>query len=223
MRMRYATGLLTAAICAVLGASTIALAQDADDYVTGKPIGAPTAEEKAEKQARKACKIEICDIVATREQQGPDVACDIAWTWREAEIIDALGGHVDWPWGKLVCQTALRLERAPLAKAMSEQRYNIAMQTQTVRCSLHHKDGKPYVVEISLAPRVTFKNGKATDASVNWGEVTAPSAIYPLLYAATSLDNSTNALGPEVVRQVNKFTREDCADVEDELPGRRVN
>jgi len=221
--MRYATGLLASALALALGEIPVALAQDADDYVTGKPIGAPTAEEKAEKRAREACKIEICDILATKERQGPDVACEIGWTWREAEIIDALGGNVDWPWGKLICQTALRLERAPLAKAMSEPRYDLNMQTQTIRCALHHKDGSPYVVDISLAPRVTFKNGKATEASVNWGEVTAPSAIYALLYAGTSLDNSTNMLGPEVVRQVNKFTREDCADVEAELPGRRVN
>ena len=30
--------------------------------------------------------------------------------------------------------------------------------------------------------------------------------IYPLLYAGSSLDNSANVLGPEVVRMVNEFT-----------------
>lgn len=222
--MQYAVSLLAAALCLNFGAlHSSAAAEGADDRVTGTPVGAPTPEEKAQKQARRACKIETCDILATKEQQGPNVACDIGWTWREAEIVDALGGHIDWPWGKLVCQSNVRLERAPLAKAMSEPRYTIATEPHTVRCSLHHKDGEPYVVELSFAPKVTFKNGKATEAAVNWGELTAPSAIYPLLYAATSLDNSTNVLGPEVARSVNKFTGKECAKVEDELPGRRVN
>jgi hypothetical protein len=43
-----------------------------------------TAEERAEKQARKACKVKICNILATKDPQGDDVACDIVKTWREA-------------------------------------------------------------------------------------------------------------------------------------------
>ena len=42
-----------------------------------------TDEERAEKQARKACKIKICDILATKDPQGDDVSCDIVKTWRE--------------------------------------------------------------------------------------------------------------------------------------------
>jgi len=199
----------------------------AEESITGTPLGGKTPEERAEEQAeeaaRKACKIEICDIIETREARGPGIACDIAWTWREGEIVDALGGRLDWPWGKLVCQSEIRLGRAALAEAMSKPRYTAVTETQTVRCTLHHRDGEPYVVELALAPEVKFKNGKATDATVNWGQVTAPAAIYALLYAGTSLDNSTNILGSEVVRQVNKFVREDCDDVSGELPGRRVN
>ena len=196
------------------------LAEDLGPQVTSKRK--PTPEQLAQKQAREACKIEICDILETREPQGPDVACDIGWTWRGDEIVDALGGRIDWTWGKAACQAELRLERASLAKAMSAPRATIKADMHKVRCAVR-EDGKPYVIDVELTPRVTFKNGKATDAKVNWGEVSAPAAIYPLLYAATGLDNSTNVLGQEVVRQVNKFIGQDCAEVEDELPGRRVN
>lgn len=181
-----------------------------------------TPEEQADKAAREACKIEICDIVETREAQGPNVACDIGWTWRSEEIVNVLGGRLDWAWGKAACQTEVTVERAPLANAMREPRATVKGDLHTVRCTVE-QDGKPYVIEVELSPSVTFKNGKATDAKVNWGDVSAPAAIYPLLYAATGLDNSTNVLGPEVVRQVNKFVRKDCAAVANELPGRRVN
>jgi len=181
-----------------------------------------TAEERAEKAAREACKLEICDIIETREVQGADITCDIGWTWGAEEIVNTLGGRFDWTWGKAACQTQVNVKRAPLAEAMSSLRASIKGEMHKVRCAIR-QDGKPYVIEVELSPRITFKNGKATDAKVNWGDVSAPAAIYPLLYAATGLDNSTNVLGPEVVRQVNKFVRKDCAAVADELPGRRVN
>ena len=33
---------------------------------------------------------------------------------------------------------------------------------------------------------------------------------YALIYAGTGFDNSTNVLGPEVVRMVNEFTGKKC-------------
>jgi hypothetical protein len=210
-----------AAFLLLFGVGSQALAaEDLGPQVTSKRVLTPKA--KAEKEARKACQIEICDILSTKEPEGPDVACDIGWTWRPDEITDAVGDHFDWPWGRVVCQSKIRLQRAPLAKAMSEPGYELAMETQTVRCSLHENDGKPVVIELALAPKVMFKGAEATKGQVNWGDVSAPAAIYPLLYLATNLDNSANFLGSEVVHQINKFIRKDCDAVKDELPGRRV-
>ena len=42
-----------------------------------------------------------------------------------------------------------------------------------------------------MAPKVKFENGKATEATINWGEASAPMFIYPLIYAGTGLDNSS--------------------------------
>jgi hypothetical protein len=64
-----------------------------------------TPEERAEKQARKACKIKICNILAANEPQGDNVSCDIVKTWRESDITKMLGGRFDWPWGRAVCQS----------------------------------------------------------------------------------------------------------------------
>ncbi len=106
-----------------------------------------TPEEKPEKEARKACKAKICDIIATRD----------------------------------------------------------------------------YVVEVTMSPKVKFKDGKATEATVNWGPASAPILIYPLIYAGTGLDNSTNVLGPEVVRLVNGFATKKCAELKAELPAGKPN
>ena len=182
-----------------------------------------TPEELAEKEARKECKKQICDIIATRDPEGEDVACDIIKTWREEDIVKMLGGRINWPWGKAVCQSKLEVERRPLARAMSDPSYEMVMPPQKVRCTLSQKaEGDPYVVEIALAPRAKFENGKAVEAQVSWGEASAPMFIYPLIYAGTALDNSTNVLGPEVVRMINEFTTKKCAEVKAEAPGPNV-
>jgi hypothetical protein len=182
---------------------------------------AETPEEQAEKAALRACEVRICDIIATRDPNGEDITCDLVKTWHEEELVEALGGRINWPWGGAMCQSEITLERAPLAKAMSEPSYELTLPAQRARCALEHKEGgDPYVVEISVAPRLKFENGKAVEGQVNWGEASAPAAIYPLIYAGTALDNSTNALGPELVRVVNEFTAKKCGQIKAELLSR---
>ena len=178
-----------------------------------------TPEELAEKVARKACKKKICDIIASRDPNGDDVSCDIVKTWREEDIVKMLGGKIGWPWGEAVCQSRLEVKRKDLALAMSEPTYDMAMPMQKVRCTLAQKDGgEPYAIEVTLTPTAKFENGKATGASINWGEASAPTFIYPLIYAGTGFDNSTNVLGSEVVRMINEFTTKKCAEVKAEAP-----
>jgi hypothetical protein len=180
-----------------------------------------TAEERAERQARKACKIKICDILATGDPQGDDVSCDIVKTWRESDITKMLGGRFDWPWGKAVCQSKLDIKREQLVNATTQANYEVALPEQKVICTLAQKsEGEPYAVGVSIAPKVTFENGKAVSARLNWGEANAPMLAYALIYAGTGFDNSTNVLGPEVVRMVNEFTGKKCKKVKDDLPSR---
>lgn len=225
--MRYASRALFAASLGFLAASSVALAAGATDSST--PAETPSdgakakrelsPEELAEKDARKACKKKICDIIATRDPLGEDVSCDIVKTWREEDIVKMLGGKIGWPWGKAVCQSRLEVKRKDLALAMSEPDYDMVMPAQKLRCTLAQKDGgEPYAIEVTLAPTAKFENGRATEASVNWGEASAPTFIYPLIYAGTGFDNSANVLGPEVVRMVNEFTTKKCAEVRAEAP-----
>jgi hypothetical protein len=222
---------LFAGALAVAVTTVAALAQDdaakpdpeaANPPAAETPSGAKrvlTPEELAEKEARKACKKKICDIIATRDPEGEDIACDIVKTWREEDIVKMLGDRISWPWGKAVCQSKLELKRRPLALAMSEPQYEIALEPQKVRCTLAQKEGgEPYAIEVTLAPKVRFESGKAVEGSINWGEASAPMFVYPLVYAGTGLDNSANVLGPEVVRMVNEFTTKKCAEVKAEAP-----
>jgi hypothetical protein len=201
--MAFRLALITAFLA--LAGSTAALAGDegaSAPATTAEPqlaasAEALTPEEKAEKEARKACKIEICDVLATKDPGGSDTSCDIVKTWREAAITNMLGGKFDWPWGKAVCQSKLVVKREVLAKAMSEASYEAVMPTQKFSCTLaQKKESKPYVVDVSIAPKVAFESGKAVTASLNWGKASGPMLVYAVIYAGTSLDNATNTLDP---------------------------
>jgi hypothetical protein len=163
--------------------------------------------------------VKICDILATKDPQGDDVSWDIVKTWRESDITKMLGGRFDWPWGKAVCQSKLDIKRKQLVKATSEANYEVALPEQRVSCTLAQKSGgEPYAVDVSIAPKVAFENGKAVSGRLNWGEANAPMLAYALIYAGTGFDNSTNVLGPEVVRMVNEFTGKKCRRLKDDLP-----
>jgi hypothetical protein len=221
--MKHTVSLMAALAVLAIACDPAAAAEETSPTPAASDGAAKRAlspEELAEKEARKACKKKICDIIATRDSNGDDLSCDIVKTWREEDIAEMLGGKIGWPWGKAVCQSKLELPRKPLASAMSEQAYEIVMPAQKVRCTLAQKEeGEPYAVEITLAPKVKFENGKATEAIINWGEASAPTFIYPLIYAGTGFDNAANVLGPEVVHMVNAFTTKKCAEVKAEAPG----
>jgi len=173
-----------------------------------------TPQEKAEKASRRACKVNICKALAGEGPPDGEITCDIVKTWREEDIEEMVGSRVSWTWGDARCESKLSLDRKMLRDAMTKRKITVALPAQTVTCRLgRKKQEEPYKVVVDLAPEVTFKNGKATDAELNWGQVDAPLAIYPLIYSGTGLDNQTNVLGPEVVKLVNHFTGKKCAEV----------
>ncbi len=208
------TRFVFAAVIVCTGLSVAARAETPPERVL-------TPEEKAEKESRKACKIAICAILRSKVTEGPDVACDIVKTWREEDIAKMVsGGKVDWPYGRAVCRTKLAVGRAPLAKAMTETRYELDVPKHRIRCELDRKSqAKPYVVEVEMAPKVTFENGKAVDARLNWGDLEAPTFAKGVLWPGSALDNSMNILGGEIVRMTNEFSGKKCDEVKDQLPG----
>jgi hypothetical protein len=180
-----------------------------------------TPEEKAEKAQRRVCKVQICSIFSTKDPQGADIDCPIIKTWREEDIEEILGGKLDWPWGKARCTTQLKLNRATLAAAASEDSVTVKLGTHTIVCSLDLKsDEGSYDVKVDMTPEVTFEGGKAVSASINWGAIDAPMLAYSVIWPGATLDNSLNVLGGQVVKMTNEFMGKKCAALQDILPKR---
>ncbi len=194
--------------------ATLAPVKAADSVLDDKDL---TPAEKAEKESRKACKIDICRAFHSKEASG-DIACHVIKSWRK-DTLDKLVGKlkVSWPYGPAHCSTELNLKRAELAKALADPKAELVLDKHTVSCTIEGNDKSAETdFKFDLAPKITFENGKATKASANWGAIEAPTLIKSALWTATAADNTVNLLSGTIVDTVNAFTGSLCDEVKDQ-------
>lgn len=187
--------------------------------------GAPadlTPEEKAERESRKACKVQICAALHNRKTTS-DVACDIAKTWR-VENLDQITkkAGVSWPWGKVMCKAPIKLRADMLTKALAGPKVEADIGQHSFTCEIHSKDGKeaPSEIKAEFSPKVTFESGKATRASLNWGKIDAPTLVKGAMWTATATDNTFNVLSGTIVEDINNFAANGCDEVKEEWQGK---
>jgi hypothetical protein len=171
-----------------------------------------------EKEARKACKIEICSILIGKQPEGADVGCRIVKTWPKSDITKLMKRtKVEWPWGNTTCNIDVKLKRATLVSARTEAKYEAAFDEHELTCDIAREGDEPYSFKIAMTPNLTFESGKATGGYITWGALEAPSVAKSVLWPATALDNKINVLGGEVVKVVNELIDNKCNDVKGEL------
>jgi len=220
----YSTSLV-ALLALSLAVATPALAQDKEPApASAKKKRVLTPEEKKEKEQRKTCKIQMCDVLYSKNAEGPDISCDIIKTWREEDVEEMVtGGKIDWPWGAAKCTTKLTVSRELLAKAAGSDSYVAKLKPHKVACTLDRKsEGKTYDVVVGIQPEVTFEKGRAVKSQVNWGDIEAPMLAYGVIWPGAKLDNSLNAMGGTVTKMVNEFVSAKCDEIKDLVPSRKA-
>jgi len=182
-----------------------------------------TPAEVAEKESRKACKVKICDIFRSKKTSGEQIACPIVKTFREEDIKDMVtGGKIGWRWGKVFCEFNLNLSQKNLARVVTEASYELKVPSHTINCKVDRKkDGLVHKISVGIAPNVKFKNGKAVEARMNWGEVKAPILFKGVIWPGIKLDNQVNVIGGKMIKMVNGFMTKKCDQVKDLLPSAR--
>jgi len=180
-------------------------------------VEALTPAEIAEREGRKACKIEICSAFHLRKPEGPDVTCNVLKSWRKEQLQKMIErAKVSWPWGPVKCVADIRLKRSDLVKAMGDKTYVAQLDTHAVTCEIDRDKEAPAKVSFSFAPKVTFEGGKATKASLNWGKIEAPTLVKGAMWTATATDNTFNVLQSTLVEDINAFIGDKCLEVKDE-------
>ncbi|MDX2156949.1 MAG: hypothetical protein SFW09_10625 [Hyphomicrobiaceae bacterium] len=172
-----------------------------------------TARLEAEKEARKACKVDICKVLAEKKGDGA-ITCDVTKTWLQAEIQSRiLGDRLTWPWGHAQCTTRIEIERSDLVKLVATSEATVKLKPHALSCVLDRKApevGEAYSVKLSVAPEITFKAGKATSVVAGWSNIEAPILAKGPIWAATATDNNLHVLSGAMVAEVNTFMFAHC-------------
>jgi hypothetical protein len=180
-----------------------------------------TAEEKAEREGRKECKLAICAALHNRKPGGGDISCSVLKTWRKEQIVKVVEkAKVSWPWGRIRCTSDIKLRRADLIRVLAEPKLEATLDKHQVNCEVEREHEAPATIRVDLSPKVTFEGGKAVKAQLNWGQIEAPALVKGAMWTATATDNTFNVLQSTLVDDINDFIGPKCEEVRDDWKGR---
>ena len=208
-------GVLT--VTALVPLARVSLAESTKIDAAAPP---ETEEEKKEREARRACTIAVCSVLHNRKPAAGHIACSLGKTWRKEAMDKALArSKVPWPWGATRCGSDIKVDRALLVKAMQEPEFEAQFETHEIRCQIENASDK-YEVSVQVRPKVTFKQGKATKASMNWGKIEAPTLARTALWSMAATDNTFGLLQSVAIEDINKFIDTKCMEVKEEWQGK---
>ncbi len=175
-----------------------------------------TEEEIQERKVRRVCEAALCATLHMQRPPSGQLTCSVQKTWRKDVLTRILSrAKIPWPWGYARCASDLRLDRATLIKAMTEPEFEAQFDKHDLRCELEGEKEK-YEVKLQIAPKVTFKQGKAVKASLNWGKIEGPKLAQTALWSVTAADNSFGLLQGIVVEDINEFIQTRCMEMNGE-------
>lgn len=199
------------------GTAPAGAADEPVSITAGTPEAELTPEEKAEKEARKSCKVAICKGFRNPAAAPEQISCSVLKSWRKPQLDKMVSkAKVSWPWGAVRCTAEIKLGRDMLAKAMSEDKFEMTLETQSVLCTIDNEGKEARQVSVAFAPKVSFEKGKAVAAKINWGKLEAPTLVKGVMWTATGTDNTFNVLESTLVTDINDFTSKKCDEVKDD-------
>lgn len=209
--------ILALSLSALVARPSIASAQDAKGATAAAP---DTEEEKKEREVRRACAVQLCATLHNRRPAEGHVSCTIQKTWRKEVLSKVLArGKVSWPWGDTRCASEIKVDRALLVKAMQEPELEVQFDSYDIRCQIKNAKDK-YDVALQVRPKITFKQGKAIKASMNWGKIEAPTLAKTALWSVTAADNTFGLLQTTAVEDINEFIGTKCMEVKEAWQGK---
>ncbi len=197
-QFRQAAAALTAGIVALVATGWLAPAIALD----------PTPDEE---KAVKACERKLCTMVLGRAATGPDLKCDVTKTWDRDTLKKGDSTSVSWGFGDARCSVDLTLSRADIIGALTAPKYTVQIPEHEVQCVVE-QDGKPKTVEVRLAPKLKFKNGKADKIWINLAGVEGPTAVTATVNMAASLEDTLGLFHRGMLKSVNKFLHTKCGE-----------
>jgi hypothetical protein len=164
---------------------------------------------RGEEAAIKACDKRLCALLTQKNPKGEDLECALTKTWQKSQIKEAESSKLTWGYGDARCTVDINLSRETLLEAMAADKRKYRVPSHTVNCIVE-QDGKLEKVTAKLAPRITFKDGRADKIWVNLREVEGPAGIRAVLVMAAELADRLGLFHKRMVKSVNRYIERHC-------------
>lgn len=179
-----------------------------------KPLDEALVKRIAEeKEARRACKVELCKAFEGAAEGNP-VSCSFTKTWLRSEILNrVVGGSYVWPYGHAQCTTAVKLDRAEAAKSLTEAQLSLPFGKHELNCTVEDIDpakGEAFKVRVSLSPTVAFKGGQVESVDFGAVETDGSRVASAAITSALAIDQLSGVISRGAAKEMNDFLFEKC-------------
>lgn len=175
-------------------------------------IGPAAALEEGakEKETLEACEKSLCELLVKKQPAGDDLKCDLAKTWGKDKIKAGVEGKkIGWSLGDARCSLSLTVKRQDVVDALTKPEYEFKVEPHTVKCEVE-RDKEITPINISLAPKIQMKDGKAAKAWLGISNIEAPTAVKGAIWTVAQLEDTFGIFHSDLIKDINKFVHEKC-------------
>lgn len=168
-------------------------------------------EKEGEKAALKVCEKKFCGITLGLDAKKPaDFQCGLSKTWAKRKIKDSVDGKTSaWSLGDARCSASLTLSRGLILQAMTAGKHTVEFDPHTVHCEVEN-EASVTTIDVTLAPKIEFKDGKATKAWIKLKKVDGPGSWKATLWTLAKVEDTFGLFQRDVLKAINKLTQETC-------------
>lgn len=177
-------------------------------------IGVPPTQAfdkpEDERAVLKACEKRLCEMIVKKEASGDDLVCALSKTWAKSSIKGGIEKKsLSWGFGDARCSVNLTAKRDAIIGAVTRPEHALEFTPHTVKCEVE-RENEVTPINITLAPKVTFKAGKADQAWLNVTEIEAPTAVKGAIWTAAQLEDTFGLFQSDMISEINEFIGEKC-------------
>jgi hypothetical protein len=166
-----------------------------------------------EKEARRACKAEICSAFA-KPSAGAPITCEVTKTWPRPEITAKIvGGSYIWGYGHMQCRVKLALDRGHIAKAVGEAKATVAFPEHAFTCVVDDKDpakGQAFTVSVRITPVVGFENRQAKSVKLEPVKTEGSNLASAAVASIMAVDKASGLISRALAAEINAFLFDRC-------------
>ena len=191
-----------------IGAMVLAVA-----ILAGLPAHADFAVPADEADKLKTCEKSVCSLIVKKGPADGKLMCDVSKTWGHQFIEDGIKEKsFKWGLGDARCTLKLEIANDLLVKALTQADYILEMPPHTATCEAE-TGSSVTSVKITLAPKITFKAGVATSATLGVGEIDAPTAVKAVIWSAAKIEDTVGLFQKQMLKEINGFVGKRCPEV----------